>query len=361
MYMRTKKLVCPNCKTAFRPGGPWPSDDPELKTARQASKDFEMGRNFANKVWNASRFLLMNLEGYTPGAIDLKGLPLEDRWILSRLATTTAEVTRQLEGYHFSEAIRTIYEFTWSEFCDWYVEMSKGRLKDAASRPVVQRVLAGVLDGILRLVQPFLPFLAESIWQALGEAAFERGLPAPEPTSESVVIAPWPAYPDGFRDPATEAKLRRMQDLVRLAGEVRIRYLPSDPTRPLDLSVRCSKAVADDFRSLAPFVTARARVGKLECGPDVTKPPQSATMVHPDFELFVSLAGLIDVPAEVARLTKQRGEKEKSLAGAKAKLGNAGFLDRAKPEVVQQTKDQVADLESQLSVIDQTLSDLQQA
>lgn len=361
MYMRTKKLVCPSCKKAFRPGGPWPADDPELKTAKQASKDFEMGRNFANKIWNASRFLLMNLEGYTPGALVLAELPLEDRWILSRLATTSAEVTRQLEGYRFSEAIRTIYDFTWSEFCDWYVEMSKGRLKDASSRPVVQRVLAGVLDGILRLVHPFMPFVAESIWQALGEAAFERGLPMPEPSTESVVIAPWPAYPDGFRDQAREAQLARMQDLVRLVGEVRTRYFPSDPSKPLDVSVRCSKAVADDFRGLAPFVTMRAKVGKLECGPDVVKPPQSATMVHADFELFVSLAGLIDVPAETARLTKQRGEKEKSLAGAKAKLGNAGFLDRAKPEVVQQVKDQVADLESQLAVIDQTLRDLQQA
>jgi valyl-tRNA synthetase len=357
---RPRKVVCPKCKKPFRPGGPW-FDESELPTAKQASKDFEMGRNFANKVWNASRFLLMNLEGYTPGAIDLKALPLEDRWILSRLATTSGEVTRQLEGYRFSEAIRTIYDFTWSEFCDWYVEMSKGRLKDAAARPVAQRVLAGVLDGILRLVHPFMPFVAESIWQALGEAAFERGLPSPEPSAESVVIAPWPAYPDAFRDPAIEARLGRMQDLVRLVREVRTRYLPSDPSKTLDVRVRCPQNVADDFRTLAPFVTLLARAGQFECGPGVAKPPQSATMVHADFELFVSLAGLIDVPAEVARLTKQRGEKEKSLAGARSKLGNAGFLDRAKPEVVQQVKDQVADLESQLSVIDQTLRDLQQA
>jgi len=104
MYMRTRKLTCPNCKKPFRPGGPWPSDDPELPTAKQASERFEQGRNFANKLWNAARFLLMNLEGYKPGAIRIEELPIEDRWILSRLATTTVAVTDQLE--HFASAKR---------------------------------------------------------------------------------------------------------------------------------------------------------------------------------------------------------------------------------------------------------------
>src|SRR5207253_2099944 len=97
MYMRTRKITCPNCKKPFRPGGPWPADDLELPTAKQASERFELGRNFANKLWNAARFLLMNLEGYEPGAIRIEELPIEDRWILSRLATTTAAVTEQLE------------------------------------------------------------------------------------------------------------------------------------------------------------------------------------------------------------------------------------------------------------------------
>ena len=117
MSMRTKKLTCPVCKGEFRPGGPWPSDDPERPTAKQASDKFDMGRNFANKLWNAARFLLLNLDGYTSGEVSMAKLPLEDRWILSRLATITSEVTEQLEAYRFSEAARLIYEFTWSEFC----------------------------------------------------------------------------------------------------------------------------------------------------------------------------------------------------------------------------------------------------
>jgi valyl-tRNA synthetase len=139
MYMRTKKLTCPNCKQPFRPGGPWPSEDPDLKTAKQASERFEIGRNFANKIWNAARFILMNLEGYTPHALKREELPLEDRWILSRLAWTTRTVTEQLESYRFADVARTLYDFIWTEFCDWYLEMSKGRLKDEENTKYEER------------------------------------------------------------------------------------------------------------------------------------------------------------------------------------------------------------------------------
>jgi valyl-tRNA synthetase len=359
MSMRTRKVTCPKCKGVFRPGGPWPEPDPELPTAKQASDKFDKGRNFANKLWNAGRFLLLNLEGYTPGGVRVEELPLEDRWILSRLATTAAQVTRLLEEYQFSEAVRTIYDFSWPEFCDWYVEMSKGRLRDDTARPLAQRVQVAVMDGILRLVQPFMPFVAESLWQALGEAAFERGLPSAEPAAESVSTAPWPDYPASWRDAAMEARLHRMQDLVKLVREIRNRY-KLDKNRPLDASVRCTAAVAEDFRLLAPFIVQLAGVGKLECGPDVTKAKQSATQVHADFELYVSLAGLIDVSSETARLGKQKAEKEKSLAGARGKLASESFVSRAPAIEVQKVRDQVADLEGQLKVIEETLRDLQQ-
>jgi valyl-tRNA synthetase len=359
MYMRTRKINCPECKKPFRPGGPWPKPDADLPTAKQASEKFEMGRNFANKLWNAARFLLLNLEGYTPGALRIEELPIEDRWILSRLATTTAAVTRQLEGYQFSEVARTIYDFTWSEFCDWYVEMSKRRLQDAASRPVAQRVLAGVLDTILRLVHPVMPFVAESIWQALGEAAFERGLPAPEPASESVVIAPWPSLPPAWQDAAMEKRIARMQDLVRAVREVRNRYdLKKDAG--LDVFVRCDEAVASDLRALTTFIASLAGVGRLESGPAVAKPPQSATIVHADFEAYVSLRGLIDVDAEAKRLEKQLAEKRKHLQGTRAKLQNESFTSKAPAEIVQQQRDLVADLENQIQVLEGNLRELRQ-
>jgi valyl-tRNA synthetase len=357
MYMRTRKLACPKCKQAFRPGGPWPEADPDLPTARQASDKFDQGRNFANKLWNAARFLLMNLDGYTPAPVPLEDLPLEDRWILSRLATATAAITGHLEEYRFSEAARTLYEFTWSEMCDWYIEMSKGRLKSPEARPLAQRVQAAVLDSVLRLAQPIMPFVAESIWQALNEAAPTRGLPAPAQAAESVCIASWPSFPDGWRHAAMEARLLRMQDLVRLVREVRNRYMV-DPKKPLDAYIQCGPEAAADFTTLSPFIQRLAGVGAVLAGPDTAKPRQAATQVHADFRLYVSLAGLIDVGAEVARLQKQQAEKQKALASARGKLSNEGFLARAQPEVVQATRGQVADLEAQLAVIAETLNDL---
>jgi valyl-tRNA synthetase len=359
MYLRTRKVTCPECKQPFRPGGPWPTDDPDFKTAKQASERFEAGRNFANKIWNAARFLLMNLEGYAPEALRIEALPIEDRWILSRLATTSRAVTESLEGYHFSDVARTIYEFTWSEFCDWYVEMAKGRLKADAPgrRAAVQRVLAGVLDGILRLVHPVMPFVSESIWQALNEAAFERGLPGPEPSTESVAIAPWPDYPASWQDAGIEQRFARMQELVRAVREVRNRY-GVDPKTALDVFVRCPLATAADFDGLRQFIVMLAGAGRLETGPDVTKPPQAASHVTPDFEVYVSLKGLIDVAAEIKRLDKQLAEKRKFLQAIQAKLANDSFTARAPQEVVQQQRDQAIDLQKQIDTMEANLREL---
>jgi valyl-tRNA synthetase len=356
MYMRTRKLTCPSCKKAFRPGGPWPTDDAELLTAKQASERFEVGRNFANKIWNAARFILMNLDGYTPEALPLAALPIEDRWILSRLAAATEAVTENLEGYHFSEVARGLYDFVWSEFCDWYVEMAKGRLK-TDGRATAQRMLVGILDAIVRLVHPVMPFVAESIWQALNDAAFERGLPGPEPATESVVIAAWPSFPSAWKDTPVEQRIDRMQEVVRSVREVRNRY--NLERAPLDVFVRCPEVVAADFRTLAPFIRQLAGVGKLEAGPDVVKPPHAAGHVTPDFEAYVSLEGLIDRPAEIKRLEKQLAEKRKFLQGAKAKLENASFVKNAPPEVVEQQRAKIAELEAQIATIEANIKELQ--
>jgi valyl-tRNA synthetase len=357
MYMRTKKLACPNCKQPFRPGGPWPSDDPELKTAKQASERFEVGRNFANKIWNAARFILMNLDGYTPGPIKREELPLEDRWILSRLASATQTVTEQLESYRFSDAARTLYDFIWSEFCDWYLEMAKGRLK-GDGRATVQRILIGVLDAIVRLMHPIMPFVTESIWSALNEAAPERGLPSPQPAIESVMIAAWPAFPSDWRDVAMETSMARMQELVRSVREVRNRY-NIEPRSPLDVFVRCSEMVMMTFDELAPFIKLLAGVGQLQCGPAMPKPPQAASHLTPEFEMYVSLKGLIDPAAEIKRLEKQLADKRKQLQGTQAKLENANFVKNAPPEIVAQQQAQVEELKKQIETIMANIKDLQ--
>ncbi len=358
--LRTKKLTCPQCKKDLRPGGPWPADDTELTTAKQASERFDIGRNFANKMWNATRFLLMNLDGYTPGSVKLEELPTEDRWLLSRLTTTTAAITDALEGYRFNEVSRLLYEFVWSEFCDWYIEMSKGRLKEPASRAVVQRVLVGVLDGILRLTQPVMPFVAESLWQALNEAAPERGLLTPAKAVESVCIAAWPGYPASWISSEVEARFARMQELVRSVREVRNRYQVDDKTK-LDVSVKCSEVVAADFNALAAFIGPLAGIANLTAGPATAKPKQGGGIVRPEFEAYVSLAGLIDVAAEIKRLDKQIGDKRKSLDGVKAKLANEKFVSSAPVEVVLQQRELKVDIEKQIAAMEENLKDLQSA
>ncbi|MEI7684596.1 MAG: valine--tRNA ligase [Planctomycetota bacterium] len=359
MSMRTKKIACPNCKQPFRPGGPWPSDDPELKTAKQASERFELGRNFANKIWNAARFLLMNLDGYVPGASNrVAALPIEDRWILSRLATTTAAITRELDAYHFSEVARLLYDFVWTEFCDWYVEMAKGRLKND-DRTLVQDVLVNVLDGICRLIQPIMPFLAESVWTALNEAAPIRGL-QPVKAGESVVIAPWPSYGDDWIDAAIEKRIGRMQELIRAVREVRNRY-NIEPRTPLTVAVRSSAAIASDFAELAPFITQLAGVGSLTTGPDAVKPTQAASHVTPEFEVDVSLSGLINVEAELKRLAKQIADKKKSLQATEAKLANPSFVDKAPPDVITQQRGQADDLKKQIATLEANAAELGKA
>src|SRR5262249_54900155 len=143
-------------------------------------------------LWNASRFAMLNLEGYTPAPVKAEELAVEDRWLLSRLATVTQGVTESLENYHYADAARQLYDFAWDEFCSFYVEMVKARLSDPALRPAAQRVLAHALDVLLRLLHPMVPFITEDVWQRLGQLAPQRGLAKPQAPAGSIMIAPWP-------------------------------------------------------------------------------------------------------------------------------------------------------------------------
>jgi valyl-tRNA synthetase len=349
---RPKKITCHGCKQQFRPGGPWMTEDPSLPTAKQASDRFELGRNFANKLWNATRFILMNLNGYTPAAIDPKAFTTEDRWIVSRLATTAKAVTAALEAYKFADVAKLIYEFAWSEFCDWYIEMSKARRSD----PACQRVLVGVLDGILRLVHPVMPFVAESLWEALGEVAPERGFPTPKKAEEAVCIAAWQTYPDTLIDASTETAIARMQEVIRGVRELRNRY--SLDKTPLTLAVKCSDAVAKELQPLSPFITQLGMLTAFECGPSVAKPKQAGSIVTGDFEAYIPLAGLIDPAAEAKRIEKQVADIRKQLDGMAKKLGDEKYVKNAPPEVVAETREKVAELEKQAAVLTGNLGDL---
>jgi len=208
-------------------------------------------------------------------------------------------------------------------------------------------------------VQPVMPFVAESLWQALNEAAPSRGLPTPAKATESVCIAKWPDYPTEWVSGEVEARFARMQDLVRVVREVRNRY-QVDSQQRVTVVAKCSQAVAMGFADLSPFIGPLARIDSLEVGPVVDKPKQSATIVRPDFEAYVGLAGLIDPAAELKRGEKQLTDLRKQLAGITAKLGNESYRKNAPAEVVKETEDKAAEIESQIRVLEQTLKDLQE-
>jgi len=318
------------------------------------SERFEQARTFPNKVWNASRFALMNLEGYEPAPVSPSDLAVEDRWILSLLSKTAAEVTADLEAFRFAEATRRLRDFTWNDVCDWYVEFLKARLRDPEARPVAQRVLAAVLDGLCRLLHPIVPFLTESIWQALGQVAPCRGLPEPTQAAESVCIAPWPDYPGAWRDPEAEGVVAQWQEKVAAIRNLRAeRNVPaSAKIHPIILA---SGAVSAMLRAGEPFIKALTGSETLTIVEAAERPKECAVAVLADAEIILPLEGLIDKEAEAVRHRKALADIDKQLAAIRGKLANEGFLSRAPAEVVQQQRAKEAELVAQRAAVEALL------
>jgi valyl-tRNA synthetase len=314
------------------------------------SERFEQGRTFPNKFWNAARFALMNLEGYESAMLDVPTLPIEDRWILSRLTQTTAATTADLEAFRFAEATKRLRDFTWDDFCDWYIEMLKGRLRDPASRGLAQRVLALVLDGLCRLLHPVLPFVTEQVWQALGQCAPVRHDTGSSESAatESVCIAPWPSYPETWSDPEAEAVVAQWQEKIRA-----IRNLKAERDLPKDAKLRptlvASGGTAEALRLGEPFLRALCPAASVAIVDSAERPPNSAVVVLPDAEIILPLEGLIDKAAEAAKHRKALADLDRQMAAVRSKLGNAGFVTRAKPEVVAEQRAKLAELESRRS------------
>ena len=314
------------------------------------SERFEQARTFPNKVWNASRFALMNLEGYEPGAVAREALAVEDRWILGLLAKTAARVTLDLEAFRFAEATKALRDFTWNDVCDWYLEFLKGRLRDPEGRAVAQRVLATILDGLARLLHPIVPFLTESIWQALGAIAPIRGLPEPGLAAESVCIAPWPAYPEAWIDPEAEAVVAQWREKVAA-----IRTLRAERNVPAAAKVNpiivADGPVAATLRAGASFIQSLTNAASLTIAAQADRPEGCAVAVLGDAELLLPLEGLIDKEAEAARHRKSLADIEKQIGAIRSKLGNEGFVARAPAEVVEQQRAKLAELVAQQAAL----------
>jgi valyl-tRNA synthetase len=308
-------------------------------------------RNFANKIWNASRFVLMNLDGYVPGAPE--PVTVADSWILSRLADLAARVDEGIDSYEFGEVSRGLYDFFWNEFCDWYIELAKGRLQaGGAQRESAQRVLVFVLDKALRLLHPMMPFVTDAIWRHLP-------LPDAEKTA-SLMVAAWPSAESlaPYRDEAAERSIGRLIEVVTGVRAVRARYkIP--PKQGIDVVFKTAgdseqQWVTDEFGQMA----ALAGVSDFSAGVDATKPAHSATVIASGMEVYIPLEGLVDFDAEAARLRKDRDALGGDLEKLQRKLGNEGFLAKAAPEIIEKDRARAAELAESLALVDAQLAEL---
>ena len=351
------RVMCDKCKKSSQFSSAWFDPDEGEPVARIVSERFEYGRNFCNKLWNAARFAMLNLEGYTPGKIAADELQLEDRWILSRLSRTAQAVNELLAEYKFDAATRNLRDFVWNEFCDWYVEMVKPRLRDEATQASTQRILVGVLDGIVRLLSPFTPFVTEELWARLNEIAPERGLFEPHPAAASCMIAPYPDFPCDWQDAGLESRFARLQETIVAVRNLRAVYRISNAVE-LKLHVRCPKPVAAELLDVAGQFDNLAKAELVASGPDIESPPASASFSLTDADGFVPLAGIVDLAAELQR---QKSEAEKlrgHIGGHEKKLANKNFVDRAPAHVVNDVRETLAGLKKQLESVEDIITQL---
>jgi valyl-tRNA synthetase len=365
-FAQTKKnrvlprIECEKCGRPFSTQWSEKPEDKALPRGAMVSERFELGRNFANKLWNAARFSLINLEGYTPGPVADKDLLLEDRWLLSRLATVTQQTTDALEHYRFADAARTLYDFAWNEFCSFYLEMTKARFAVAEQRQTAQRVLAHSLDVLMRLLHPMMPFLTEEVWQLLAKVAPNRGLPAAAlskegAAAESVCVALWPLADTARQDVQIEQQFADFQSVLGAVREIR-QSQNIQQREDLTFSVRCDSAAVKLLQPMQPYFAQMARATATSWGPDATVPDVAASRTitgqHGTIEIHVDVSRFIDVDAERKQLQKDRENIVKQMKSIEGKLANRGFVDKAPPEVVQQQRDKLAELREQLAAVD---------
>ncbi len=300
---------------------------------RLAEERIEGYRNFANKIWNASRLVLSNLEGYDP-RLARRGHPSPaDRWILSRLAGAITAVRKALDAYRFNDAASAVYQFLWHELCDWYLEIAKRSLyqtEDPIARAVTQLTLVQALETTLRLLHPFMPFISEEIWQRLPH----RG--------ESIMIAPFPKASRTWRDPDAE---RLMQPVIDIVGAIRAIRSESriPPAAELAVTIKPGSATtADLVGAAAPLIGALSR-SVIGVAPDADRPALSAHALAGDAEVFVHLAGVVDLAAERNRLLKEIDKAEKEIAFLEGKLARPDFVERAPAEVVDRERARLAE------------------
>ncbi|MDD3889911.1 MAG: valine--tRNA ligase [Syntrophomonadaceae bacterium] len=290
----------------------------------------ENTRNFANKIWNASRFVLMNLEGYEPVDIDDSELTIADRWIISRLNMKVEEITGLLERYDLGEAARALYDFIWDEFCDWYIELAKPRLFNPSSpreKLVVQNVLHDVLVDILRILHPFMPFISEEIYQYLPGH------------SNTIMLDSWPIKDDNQVWLESVEQMQQIMSVIRAIRNIRAEFNINPGSKVRVVALMHDKNLTKIFIKNSSYIEQMAGVDNLSIVETLTeKPRQAVSALTAIADIYVPLEGVIDIDKEIARLEKDLKNADSDLSKALGKLSNDNFLSRAPQEVIEKER-----------------------
>ena len=306
--------------------------------------------NFANKIWNASRFALMNMNGLKFEEIDLSGeKSVADKWILTRLNETIETVTKLADKYEFGEVGRVLYNFIWDDFCDWYIEMAKLPLygDEEAAKKTTRSILAYVLDNTMRLLHPFMPFITEEIWQNLPHEG------------ESITTAAWPTVNEALSDPEASEEMKLLVEIIRSVRNIRAEVnTPLSKKIKLHLKAKDEKVLAALERNEA-YITRFCNPDELKMGLDLEAPDKAMTAVVSGVELFLPLEGLINFEEEMARLKKELEKWNKEVERVQKKLSNEGFLKKAPEKIIAEERAKEKDYLEKRSVVEARIKELQ--
>jgi valyl-tRNA synthetase len=316
---------------------------------RYSTEKVEATWNFANKIWNASRFALMNMNGLKYEEIDLTGeKSVADKWILTRLNETIETVTRLSDRYEFGEVGRALYNFIWDDFCDWYIEMAKLPLygEDEAAKKTTRSILAYVLDNTMRLLHPFMPFITEEIWQNLPHQG------------ESITIASWPQVDPALTDREAAEEMKLLVEVIRAVRNIR-----SEVNTPLSKKVDMFLKAKDEktLRTLEGnrgYIVRFCNPENLEIGIEVNGPEKAMTAVVTGLEIIMPLEGLINIDEEIARLQKEKEKLDKEVERVQKKLSNEGFVKKAPDKVIEEERAKEKDYVEKRAAVEARINEL---
>ena len=316
------------------------------------SKDrLEIGRNFMNKLWNACRFIQMNIPENWNNELDIDSaeLDLSDKWILSRLSKTIDDYNRQLDRFHFNEAAKVLYEFTWNDFCDWYVEIAKTRFygNDEGKADIARTVSLKCIRTVLALLHPYSPFITEDLWSHFKAA-----------NALDLIVDQWPERDFKSLNDNAEKEMVLLQKVVTAIRSIRSR-MNVPPSKFPDLVVRCDDDQASFLENHRELLKSLARIGEMTLGESIEKPGQSATAVVGGMEMYILLEGLVDLNQEKSRMGKRIGEINRLITGINGKLSNENFINRAPEHVVAKERTNLDRLTEELDKVTANLEMLQ--